>query len=1081
MALFNKLFSGLKIVQQNCHDDEPISHRVSSFGVEQVRLVLFRECDFRGRKLLFDSNATAKIQLEKAETDTKFVEVCNGYGYLVVAKKNADYEQLSEMVFGSVAMSFRGTFLKIHSLKEPNRIMFTQVFPSPHSKRPKTSSTSSIQSHSSTQSNFEHSIKLDDSGRNSAFSTSDRLSDRSTASDTVLVYRRRQSIPLDVPGRVSSGSKNSLVVDSGCADQSFSSLSTGPLNFPTWESTFSNKDLSAISFSSSGIFRRLLRSSTRSLQGSSTSLPNSSEGIHKSHHQKTSKLGLTISIELPSGKEKFLTQFLMEHIALIESLIWRTHHSVTLAYHRPSSFISFMMEVAQSTAECDNSANLCRSFQNQTSDTSRDRSLFLGSFSGPPVSSTIDIMGFNFSKFLKTDSNKDVVKKTAENSDFVGDGFLKQFCELVEAFDVKDTNFFISTLLTAVLTHHLGWVATVFPPSPLETEYYNKNFKQPYNALWSQLTDLYGAIGHPVKTAQTVITGSNKINVSKLLSALTYFIRFSNVERKQFYRPYVQGENKTAELLCIKSNSISKQNYKKYEDHLKELLVPESPKPGCSSEEKPSCSQMKEVLILQAAKGLSKIKSSGGLAGLIPENPKLSKVASNLGNISVEADCDENQNKKSLAKSIKFNNLTLLEQKTENVENNNNCENNKSKNVIFVLGEDETLVGFKKDEDIAPTKMDIKVGSGAKRKVSLAKRPSSLNLSKTSYELFSENQSESICPYMHPSSSYESLCIDPSEKPSKNSNIRAQSEPPEIRKVAPYSRVKFNLQQYPQVVRNYMKSKNIELEGLSLGEKVFDKFATVQNNIKLDLSGYETDGEEVEALQTPSNASELEFSPDMGTDEVRDSREASPVGLEKLMKIVDIPMPKSMISDNQESSMPYTSTVIKGIVDTFIPDMALQGVVSSKQQWYSELKSNLAMNAQHSLLDQPVDEALAIVANTDTWEVQVLSSHTYVIDKGTNGVRAGMSQLVANMLESLLQMWKLNIPTQYCMLHIEQRLQELCVRSKALAEMLLSSEFCSIEMLTSTLRIEVNDVPLLMAVASTHSPEVTQKYGLSFH
>lgn len=46
-------------------------------------------------------------------------------------------------------------------------------------------------------------------------------------------------------------------------------------------------------------------------------------------------------------------------------------------------------------------------------------------------------------------------------------------------------------------------------------------------------------------------------------------------------------------------------------------------------------------------------------------------------------------------------------------------------------------------------------------------------------------------------------------------------------------------------------------------------------------------------------------------------------------------------------------------------------------------------------------------------EVQIISSHTYVIDKGTNGVRVGMSQLVASMLESLLKMWKLRIPPHY--------------------------------------------------------------------
>lgn len=65
-------------------------------------------------------------------------------------------------------------------------------------------------------------------------------------------------------------------------------------------------------------------------------------------------------------------------------------------------------------------------------------------------------------------------------------------------------------------------------------------------------------------------------------------------------------------------------------------------------------------------------------------------------------------------------------------------------------------------------------------------------------------------------------------------------------------------------------------------------------------------------------------------------------------------------------------------------------------------------------------------------------------------------------------------------MHIEQKLQEFCIRSKGLAQLLLTSEFCSMEILTSTLDLEVDDVPLLMAVASTHTPQVTQKYGLSF-
>lgn len=67
-----------------------------------------------------------------------------------------------------------------------------------------------------------------------------------------------------------------------------------------------------------------------------------------------------------------------------------------------------------------------------------------------------------------------------------------------------------------------------------------------------------------------------------------------------------------------------------------------------------------------------------------------------------------------------------------------------------------------------------------------------------------------------------------------------------------------------------------------------------------------------------------------------------------------------------------------------------------------------------------------------------------------------------------------------CLAHIEAKLLELCVRSQALAELLLNSHFLDIATLTSELDLDANDVPLLLSIASTHSPQVTHKYGLSF-
>ncbi|KAH1023887.1 folliculin-interacting protein 2 isoform X1 [Dendroctonus ponderosae] len=1153
MALFNKLFNGLRNTPRSSQDESNVRQKVPEFTAKEIRLVLFRECDFRGRKLLFDSDVTEKIPMEKAPAEQKFVEVSNNYGYVVNSKQISDYQHLSEMIFGSVAMSFRGTYLKIHSLNDPRRLMFTQVFPTPEGRQKK-SSTSSNQSHLSTQSSFDHSIKLDDSGANSAFSTSDQLSDRSTASDTILVCRRLSSNPLDVPGVMPSFSRNSLVVDSGCASGSFASISTGPPNFPTWESVFSNKDLSTLSFSSSGVFKRILRSSTCSLQTSSISLPNSTEVLHKSHN-KGSKLGFTIIVEISPEKERLLTQFFMEHIALLEALIWRTHRSIAIAYHCRTSFISLMMDIACNTATwlvnllnapsivtnlwhclsfgCDDyskispfklalsdeSVDLLRTSR-QTSASVNSESVLRGlqfseSVSGVRVPSRNDVPSFNFNTCSKTDLA--VNNHCNLDADELSEKFLKEFCELVEGVDVKETNFFVSTLLTAVLTHHLGWVATVLPQSNLDAEQI-RVFQQPYNALWSQLSDLYGAIGHPLKTSQTVITGSNKNNIiSKLLNSLTYFIRFGNIERKNVCRSSVETENQVAGLICIKHDCIPKENYKKYEDHLKELLILEPPISSCSNIQPSfdvfSKHDQERKISLMPPKGLNKVKSMQGLDDLQHHSTRatksigLSRVPSTLQqclakpmDVSSEyiaklpKSSDGTQSSKAKTKPISkcsnFNDLLKLEEKTEleMPSTGNSIEGYDDPNsVIFVLGDNEELVGLRMDERFSAgssnqAKVPEQVASGAKRKISVGlSKLVSIPTNKPTEPLTDPNCQSCLLQ----SSSYEALYLE-NEVHSKAPlllHARAQSEPPEVRKSTPakyqYSRVKFNLQQYPQVVRNYMKSKNIELEGLSLGEKVFDKFATVQNNIKLDLSGYESDAEEVEALQTPSNASELEFSPDMGS---RDEQELTtePTISSNLMKLVNIPMPKSLINSIPDCSIPYRTTVIKGLVDTYIPDMVLQGTTDPKHKWHSELRNNLAMNSQHSLLDQPVDEALAIVADTDTWEVQVISSHTYVIDKEVNGVRAVMSQLVANMLESLLQMWKLQIPPKHCIQHIEQSLQQLCLRSKALAQMLIASEFCNIELLASTLQIEVNDVPLMMAVASTYSPEVTHKYGLSF-
>lgn len=113
-----------------------------------------------------------------------------------LSKPNEDIKQLSEMIFGSVAMSYRGTFYKIHSLNSPQRLMYTQVFPSPRGTRKTIREVRMKNEYQHSKLGLEHSIKMDDSGASSIGSIPEQMSFNSHSSDTFLVCR---TLPLDVP------------------------------------------------------------------------------------------------------------------------------------------------------------------------------------------------------------------------------------------------------------------------------------------------------------------------------------------------------------------------------------------------------------------------------------------------------------------------------------------------------------------------------------------------------------------------------------------------------------------------------------------------------------------------------------------------------------------------------------------------------------------------------------------------------------------------------------------------------------------------------------------------------------------
>lgn len=46
-----------------------------------------------------------------------------------------EHSFLSELIFGSTAMRFHGNYYKIHNLTSPQKILLTQIFPTPLRKK----------------------------------------------------------------------------------------------------------------------------------------------------------------------------------------------------------------------------------------------------------------------------------------------------------------------------------------------------------------------------------------------------------------------------------------------------------------------------------------------------------------------------------------------------------------------------------------------------------------------------------------------------------------------------------------------------------------------------------------------------------------------------------------------------------------------------------------------------------------------------------------------------------------------------------------------------------------------------------
>ncbi|KAL9961126.1 hypothetical protein ACROYT_G030017 [Oculina patagonica] len=181
----------------------------------------------------------------------------------------------------------------------------------------------------------------------------------------------------------------------------------------------------------------------------------------------------------------------------------------------------------------------------------------------------------------------------------------------------------------------------------------------------------------------------------------------------------------------------------------------------------------------------------------------------------------------------------------------------------------------------------------------------------------------------------------------------------------------------------------------------------------------------------------------------------------------------SPTTDEWRSFNNFGRSMFAGIVDSYLPDLVLQGV--QENNFRASLSTDLKLALQHSVVDDPVSEAVCIIANTDKWTCEVVSVKKNRKQAASDHVhvqQVEVSNLVFSMLSSLSGLWDIKMSAEFCLMHLEDKLKEIYLKSKVITERLRDRrKLLTRDDLTKMLSVDDNDVPLLLAVASTHSPQ----------
>ncbi|KAM4854896.1 folliculin-interacting protein 2 [Thomomys bottae] len=1110
--LFNKRGSGGNAAGASAQGRTPkegpaFSWSCSELDVSEIRLIVYQDCERRGRQVLFDSKAVQKME-EVAAQNTEDIPVkmsakcCQGGnsvnsvsssssgssnnsifshsslgGSLPQAKVQlpkyqytrpaSDINMLGEMMFGSVAMSYKGSTLKIHYIRSPPQLMISKVF------------SARMGSFCGSTNNLQDSFEYinQDSHLGKLNTNLNGLGPGRTGNNLA------HSTPVDMPSRGQNEDRDSGIARSA----SLSSLLITP--FPSPSSSTS---------SSSSYQRRWLRSQTTSLENGIIPRRSTDETFNLAEETCSSnpamvrrkKIAISIIFSLCEKEEaqRNFQDFFFSHFPLFESHMNRLKSAIEKAMIscrkiaesglRVQFYVSRLMEAL-----------------------GEFRGTIWNLYSVPRIAEPVWLT---------------MMSSTLEKNQLC-QRFLKEFTLLIEQIN---KNQFFAALLTAVLTYHLAWVPTVMPVDhPPIKAFSEKRTSQsvnllakthPYNPLWAQLGDLYGAIGSPVRLTRTVVVGKQKDLIQRILYVLTYFLRCSELQENQltWSGNHSEGDqvlNGSKIMTALEKGEVEESEYVVVTVRNEPALVPPI-LPQATTEQRntgptwlagtPESTDIRDLAPKPDREGIKRPEKSCETYSIGFQQPALD---SSWKPQSTFCGDEENEQEAPQGGSSRF---PCCEVPGAGMKNPQTVKEQLKGEMLKKLSDQSTAWPCPDRcswKEPPMEKVTFQIGSSVSPESDFESRTKKMAERLKACEQYPEgasalvesaqDQQGSGCTFKGGSQSV-SVPQNRSSGGEEGESDWGFTEDRGIRARTMADAVG----QLSEAVATLVPSDSAQgagrrtLEqtaGLNLKGKEGPSSEPVANTCGHQESSFLVAADvpcgdtaqkvdfrmEGEIPRNESSDSALGDSDDetciLATLGLVHSGDRTDGSLE-----VELPLPRSQ-SISSPNVRNFGRSLLAGYCPTYMPDLVLHGT-SSDEKLKQCLMADLVHTVHHPVLDEPIAEAVCIIADTDKWSVQVATSQRKMIDNMKLGQEVLVSSQVSGLLQSILQLYKLHLPADFCIMHLEDRLQEMYLKSKMLSEYLRGHTRVHVKELGVVLGIESNDLPLLTAIASTHSPYVAQ-------